>query len=237
MPGLLALLAHPDDEYFCGGLLAAAVARQVPIHLVYWTRGEGGGSPRRRLLWSWLPREWHPRAREARRSALQLGAASVDFLGAIDPPANPGLRAPAEDPAVRARLAALLSGHAPEIVVTHGSAGDYGHPAHRELHRLAREVTESHRLISFNATWPEAPVAAFRNAGDSADFILDSEPYLQQRLGIVRAHRSQRGVLASLTPEGTLEGLLEATRYEGYHCWSEGEERDEVLERLARWTT
>ena len=93
MPGLLALLAHPDDEFFCSGLMLAARERDVPVHLVYWTRGEGGGSPRFRRFWSALPRDWHPRVREVKKAAAVLTAVSLDFLGSIDPAPEPGLRA------------------------------------------------------------------------------------------------------------------------------------------------
>ena len=232
MPGLLALLAHPDDEFFCGGLLAAASARGVPVHLVYWTRGEGGGSPRSRFFWKWFPRRWHPRSREAARVAAFLPAASLDFLGAIEPAPDPEPRTPEEGKSA-GKLVRLLAFHAPEIVLTHGSDGDYGHPAHRRLHEMARKLCAGSKmaLISFNATWPEAPSAQFLNPHDPANFVFDASPWLKKKREIVLAHRSQRGALESLA-DGTLEGLLAVSRYEGYRCWTGKEAALNWLRRL-----
>ncbi len=230
MPGLLALLAHPDDEFFCGGLLAALAAREVPVHLAYWTRGEGGGSPRSRRFWGCFPVAWRPRTREAHRAASLLGASSLTFLGAVDPAPDPQPRAP-EEGDFRETFAQLLSRQAPEMIVTHGSDGDYGHPAHRRLSQLARECAAC-PVISFNAAWPGGPQARFINANDPADFVLDAGPYLEKKRALVLAHRSQKGVLESLAG-GTLYDLLRLARQEGYRCWNE---KESALEKLGRWT-
>jgi LmbE family N-acetylglucosaminyl deacetylase len=241
MPGLLVLLAHPDDEFFCAGLLAAVAARGVPVHLAYWTRGEGGSSPQRRRLWSLFPRAWHPRVTETRRAAAILGAASLHFLDAIDPVPAPDPRAPREEPErIRARLDELFSRCSPELTLTHGSNGEYGHPAHVRLHQIVREWIAGaarYPLLSFRATWPGAPGANFSNADDPADFIFDSRPWFRQKVRLVRAHRSQRGVLESLARAdgGNLRSLLRISRLEGYHCWSEGALRDAALENLRNW--
>jgi LmbE family N-acetylglucosaminyl deacetylase len=241
MPGLLALLAHPDDEFFCAGLLAALPARGVPVHLAYWTRGEGGLSPKRRAFWSCFPRSWHPREAEARRAAQILRAASLSFLGAIDPAPAPGPQAPRQDSRVFAdKLRDLLDRHAPDLLVTHGSNGEYGHPAHILLHELAREyvaVSSRLSLLSFNATWPGAPDAPFFNRDDTADHVFDSRPFFRAKMEIVRAHRSQRGVLESLSgaPDSTLRNLLRVSRLEGYHAWGAEDRRAAALGKLRQW--
>jgi LmbE family N-acetylglucosaminyl deacetylase len=240
MPGLLVLLAHPDDEIFCGGLLAALGKRGVPVHLVYWTRGEGGGSPKRRLWWRCHPANWQPRVREARRSARALGAASVDFLGGIDPAPDPGPRAPSGDEAAWvAKISQLIRRYRPKMVLTHGSQGDYGHPAHVRLHEIGRKVAAAHpevSLLSFNAAWPEAPKAVFLNAADPADFLFDSGPYLREKIGIIRTHRSQQAVLPQLSSRRSLRDFFKLGRYEGYHCWTEGEAKARTLETLGQWS-
>jgi LmbE family N-acetylglucosaminyl deacetylase len=221
MPGLMVLLAHPDDEFFCAGLLAALARRGVPLHLVYWTRGEGGGSPRRRLLARMLPAAWHPRATEARRSAKIFGA-SVDFLGAIDPVPNPDLRAPADSPdAFRTRLAGPLQVHQPEVLLTHGSAGEYGHPAHSQLHRLARLASEagSLPLLSFCAHAPELnPVPTFLNRDDAAHIVFDAAPWREEKRSVLHAHHSQKAAFEALVGGG-VDNILDATRFEGYRAW------------------
>jgi LmbE family N-acetylglucosaminyl deacetylase len=240
MPGLLALLAHPDDEFFCGGLLAALGARGVPIHLAYWTRGEGGMSPRRRVFAKCFPRAWHPRACDARRAAEVLGAASVTFLGAIDPIPAPEPRAPdMETPEVIGKVARLVSRHAPELLVTHGSQGEYGHPAHIRLHQIAREFLRKDQNLpwaTFCASAPEA-TGAWRNVDDRADYIRDTRAYARKKMEIVRAHRSQRGALEALAkPGGGLRNLLRSCRYEAYRCWGGEAMRQRGIDRLKAWT-
>jgi LmbE family N-acetylglucosaminyl deacetylase len=220
MAGLLVLLAHPDDEFFCAGLLAALAARRVPIHFAYWTRGEGGGSPRRRLLAGLLPHEWRPRVREARHSAAIFGA-TVDFLGAVDPAPNPHQRAP-EDPeeTFARRLEPVLQKRGPELILTHGSAGEYGHPAHRRLHQLVGPMAEraSYPLLSFAAAAPEVRPAPFINAHDAAHLVLDGALWQKQKAAVLQAHRSQNGVFEALAG-GAPGDFADLTRFEGYRAW------------------
>jgi len=240
MPGLLALLAHPDDEIFCAGLLVALSRQDVPVHVVYWTRGEGGMSRKRRAFWKCIPRALHPRVGEARRAAAVLGAASLTFLDAVDPAPDPELRAPGQRTTVfMKKLARHVKFLQPEMLLTHGSNGDYGHPAHLRLHQLAQQFIEKkpdYPLLSFNATWPAAPAARFLNADDPADFVFDSHPYSSKKIDIMRAHSSQKLAFAAMAPGGDVRELLRLGRYEGYHCWSTGEQRDSTLKKLKRWT-
>jgi LmbE family N-acetylglucosaminyl deacetylase len=214
----------------------------VPVHLVYWTRGEGSGSARRRLFWRCLPPSWHYREGEARRAGAILGAESVTFLGALDPAPRGGvLQAPeGETGTWLKKIDELRALHAPELLVTHGSEGEYGHRAHRRLHEMARELVADSpacSLVTFAAAWPGATPALFLNGNDSAAYVLDAHPFLQKKQEIVLAHRSQDGVLESLVdgPPGSLPCLLEASRFEGYRIWNEGAARAQVLEALGRW--
>jgi LmbE family N-acetylglucosaminyl deacetylase len=241
MPGLLALLAHPDDEFFCAGLLAAVAARNVPVHLAWWTRGEGGTSPRRRFLYNLLPRDWHFRAGEARRSARALGASSAIFLGAVDPvPVGHQVFAPKEDLAVTVgKIEALIAQLRPELLLTHGAGGEYGHAAHRRLHEAAFQGAGAVPLITFAAALPPGMASPrYVNRDEPADYILDSHPFDRQKTAVVREHRSQAGVFEGLADpqQPTLERLLEVTRYEGYHVVGGDESaRSETLALLRRW--
>jgi LmbE family N-acetylglucosaminyl deacetylase len=238
MPGLLALLAHPDDEFFCAGLLAAVASRGFPLQLAYWTRGEGGGSPGRRLIWGCLPRSWHYRAREARRAGVVLGARSVDFLGTVDPtPIGNKAFAPDEPlESVVGKIDRLIARYQPELLFTHGTDGEYGHAAHRRLHEVAREFSGRLALASFAAAHPRAP--RYANRSDPADFIFDSRPFNRQKMEILRAHRSQKMVFEGLADPArpTLRRLLRASRYEGYHVPGGEPAHGETLALLRRWT-
>jgi LmbE family N-acetylglucosaminyl deacetylase len=237
MPGLLALLAHPDDEFFCAGLLAAVAARGVPVHLAYWTRGEGGGSARRRFLWGCLPRSWHYRTWDAQHAGGILGASSVNFLGALDPaPVDGRASAPEESlESIIRKIKLLRARHDPGLLLSHGSDGEYGHPAHQRLHEAAREFSGSLSLASFAAAHPRAP--RYANRSETADFIFDSRRFNRKKMELLRAHRSQQGVFEGLAdPENpTLRRLLRASRYEGYHVPGGEPARTETLSLLRQW--
>jgi LmbE family N-acetylglucosaminyl deacetylase len=241
MAGLLLFLAHPDDEFFCAGALAAMAAKKVPVHVVYWTAGEGGRKSE--PWWSW--RGWsNPRRREAKRALRGFGLGTPKFLNYVDPDPRDGLQAPRYDPAILSQeLDALVERWQPEIVLTHGSAGDYGHPAHQVLHRIVSAVlmekgAPAPFFLSFNAWHPEIEPVRFLNRGDGADLILDSAPYAVLKQTVLEAHRSQYRVLAKLTgPESSgLDSVMERSRYEGYHCWDEEPKRKEGLLRFQTWT-
>lgn len=83
MCSLLCLIAHPDDEIFCAGLLAQLAALDIPVHLACLTRGEGGtppaSLPERRALADL-------REHELRCSAQVLGIRTLSFLDYRDRP-------------------------------------------------------------------------------------------------------------------------------------------------------
>jgi len=127
----MAILAHPDDESMClGGTLARYAAEGISTHLVTATRGEKG--------WSGPPEEYPcPTALGAIRQAELLDAAhvlglqSVDFLDYID-----GELAQADVQQATARIVSLVRSIRPQVVLTFGPEGDYGHPDHIAISQL-----------------------------------------------------------------------------------------------------
>ena len=122
---LMCILAHPDDESLGnGGILAKYADTGIETYLVTATRGERG--------WYGDERE-HPgmdalgRTREAelRAAADVLGIREVHFLDYIDGDL---------DQAHPAEVIAKIVGHIrrvkPDVVVTFGPDGGYGHPDH-----------------------------------------------------------------------------------------------------------
>lgn len=126
---LLAVLAHPDDESLgVGGTLAKYAADGVDVFLITATRGEAGQFRGHRRGYA-----QHPgpealgaiRVAELRAAAAELGAREVSLLDYQDQHldrANPR-------EAVR-RIAARLRTVRPQVVVTFGPDGAYGHPDH-----------------------------------------------------------------------------------------------------------
>jgi LmbE family N-acetylglucosaminyl deacetylase len=126
---LLAVLAHPDDESLgMGGTLAKYAAEGVDVFLVTATRGDGGrfhghrGDDGR-----------HPgplalgniRETELRAAATVLGVSEVSLLDYHDQQLD---RADSREAV--GRIATHLRRIRPDVVVTFGPDGAYGHPDH-----------------------------------------------------------------------------------------------------------
>jgi LmbE family N-acetylglucosaminyl deacetylase len=121
---MLGLFAHPDDEVFCvGGTIARAATAGVDTAIVSLTQGEAGqirdsGAATRRTLGA-------VRAAELHASARALGVADVQCLdlgdGALSRRAFTELVATART---------VLERFRPDVVVTFGDDGGFGHPDH-----------------------------------------------------------------------------------------------------------
>lgn len=128
---LLCVLAHPDDESLAlGGTLARYAAEGVETYLVTATRGEHG----------WMGAEADypgPRAlgqvREAelQSAARVLGLREVHLLDYED-----GQLDRAEAAAAAAQIAAHIRAIQPQVVITFGPDGIYGHPDHIAISQL-----------------------------------------------------------------------------------------------------
>src|SRR5439155_21913920 len=136
---ILAISAHPDDELFGAGYLAKLAAEGNDLYILCTTRGEGGEvgeppvGPKSRL--------GEFREVEMQASGRALGAREVWFLDFVDPWMEIGGEALAidADPATFcAALASHIDAIRPDVIVTHGSNGEYGHPQHVYTHRAVR---------------------------------------------------------------------------------------------------
>ena len=201
MTDVLCIVAHPDDETrLCGGVIAHLTKRRVQIRLLCLTRGEGGelGEPplaERTNL-------GQIREHELRCAARALGIHAVTFLGYVDPivGADDEIYAPVHNPEeLTGQLAAQMRLHSPAAVLTHGSNGEYGHPAHLLLHQLTRQAVvaigaNQPLLYSFSATFPRHGYPRLANRSDPADLIVDVEPVLEQVIVAAECHRTQHAL-------------------------------------------
>jgi LmbE family N-acetylglucosaminyl deacetylase len=132
---LMVVMPHPDDECFgCASTIARYGAEGATVSLVTMTRGGAG-------LWNGrqageLRRLSDVRELELRGAAAELG---VRFLEVFDYP-DGALEKVEEVDAVRERfigdIVRSLRSHRPQVVVTFGPEGAYGHPDHKVLSRL-----------------------------------------------------------------------------------------------------
>ncbi len=195
---ILLFVAHPDDEtIFAGGLTALMAERGAQVHILAATRGEGGETGEPPLC---VRAELGAvREAEMRCAAKALGAASLEFLDYRDPDVGPDetLFAFGDDPhQVAANLRGAIVVRRPEVVICHGTSGEYGHPAHRLVNQAARLAVEGLAregplLYTFSADYVDHPRPRLANRDDPADFVFDISPAFPRKLAAARCHRTQ----------------------------------------------
>jgi LmbE family N-acetylglucosaminyl deacetylase len=188
---VLAVGAHPDDvDAFCGGTLAALVARGVPVHIAVATGGEGG-----------IPEATPEEAREVRlaegrRAAEIAGAGSFTWLGMADQSAS-------DSPETRAKLADLIRRLGANLLITH-PPGDY-HADHRAVHELvlAMRIGACAANIGSEPPLRSAPDLAYMDTAQGLSFDphvwIDVTATIETKWEMLRAHASQR-TLGGETP-------------------------------------
>jgi LmbE family N-acetylglucosaminyl deacetylase len=172
----MAVLAHPDDESLgIGGTLAKYASEGADVFLLSATRGDRGryrdyrfGDPQ------------HPgaaalasiRERELRAAASALGVRDVALLDYRDQEldrANP--------PQVIAAIGEHLRRVHPDVVITFGPDGAYGHPDHIAISQFttAAIVAAADPAISklYYIAWPESTWAAYQSAFKKLTSMVD----------------------------------------------------------------
>ena len=172
---LLCVLAHPDDESLgTGGTLAKYAAEGVATYLVTATRGErgrfgdGAESPGPEIV---------GQAREAElfAAARELGLRDVRILGYPD-----GALDSVAAPEAIENIAGYIRRVKPQVVITFGPEGAYGHPDHIAISQLttaaivcaadpcfgpAPAIAEPHRVAKlYFIAWSEKKWTAYQAA-------------------------------------------------------------------------
>jgi LmbE family N-acetylglucosaminyl deacetylase len=81
-------------------------------------------------------------------------------------------------------------------LITHGSNGEYGHPAHQLMHRacklaLQTEYGSGLPMYTISADFPDHPRPRLANKDDPADFIIDVASWLPVKLAAAECHKTQ----------------------------------------------
>jgi LmbE family N-acetylglucosaminyl deacetylase len=166
MAVLLAIGAHPDDEtMFAGGMLAWAARQGLTVRILGVTRGQGGEVGDPPVTTQEQPGE--TREAELRCAGEALGVASVDFLPFVDPlvthtgtdpaPSTALFRIAAGPEEFERAIVEVIRAVRADLLLTHGTNGEYGHPQHVYTNETVRR--------------------AFDSAGDGARFPGAGEPY------------------------------------------------------------
>jgi LmbE family N-acetylglucosaminyl deacetylase len=160
----MCVLAHPDDESLgTGGTLARYAAEGVDTYVVTATRGErgrfgeGGERPAAEVI-------GQTREAELDAAAKELGVREVAMLGYPDG----GLDGVAPITAQEA-IAAHLRRVQPQVVITFGPEGAYGHPDHVAISQLTAgaivRAADEHRVAKlYHIAWSAPTWAAYQAA-------------------------------------------------------------------------
>ena len=201
MTTVLAFFAHPDDEtMLAGGILALLARAGLTVKYLCATRGEGGEAGEPPLC----PRErlGEVRAAELACAVRALGGAGLEFLPYRDPDVGPDGRLypfAADPDEVAQHLVTVVQRHRPTVLITHGSNGEYGHPAHRLCHQAARRALSllaphPPLLYTVQASHPQHPRPRLANPDDPAHLVVDITPVLPQKVQAALCHRTQHAL-------------------------------------------
>jgi len=223
MATILVVSAHPDDEtLFSGGTLAMYAQKGHDIFILETTRGEGGevGEPpltTRENLAAF-------REQEVRQAARILDVRDIFFLPYIDPYMEINgiarrIDAPLADFA--AAIETYVQKIDPDLVITHGSNGEYGHPQHIYTHRATRLALNSGRpstaLMSWSAWHAPSERERILNKDDHADIISDIRPWHDIKVAAALCHKTQHAMFLRNSGAPSIADMVWKT--EAFHIW------------------
>ena len=193
-PNILLVIAHPDDEAFVAGTLCLCHEYGFDTNIICVTSGEGGDHPflddgdKMRLL-------KRIRQLELELSALSLGVSRVELLGFENAKwDDPNLGRSWDEDKLAETLANAFERYCPDLIMTHGPGGGYGHPEHKRLYSAVMSAVSRskfcHSVFSF--------CAAVDNGGyfpqwyeGTRDVEIDVRGFHRRRVASLRYYQSQ----------------------------------------------
>lgn len=224
-PRLLLVHAHPDDEsLWTGGTIARYAAAGVQVTLVTCTMGEEGEvipDSLRALAADAADQLGGYRIGELRAACAALGVSDHRWLGGVGRWRDSGMVGVAANQHPRAfatgdldqqaaALAEVIADVRPQVVVTYGPDGGYGHPDHIRAHDVTMAACDDVDRIFFavtSRTATEEGVAALRETevpfrmpepgelpvtDDSLiTTVIDTEAAVSVKMRAMAAHQTQ----------------------------------------------
>jgi LmbE family N-acetylglucosaminyl deacetylase len=188
---LLCIFAHPDDETLgAGSTLAKYAAAGVETYLVTATRGERG--------WQGDPRDdpgpsalGEIRTAELLAAAEVLGIREVQFLHYLD-----GDLDQAEPAKAIGRIVSHIRRIQPQVVITFGPDGSYGHPDHIAI----SQFTSAAAVCAADATYTDPQTLPAHRVA-KLYYMVDARSEVEVLLPIIGDIRFmvdgvQRGIVA-----------------------------------------
>ena len=198
---ILIIFAHPDDEtMLTGGTLALLNQTGADIYYLCATRGGGGelGEPpvcQRAEIGQY-------RAQELACAVEALGGGGLEFLDHLDPiiGENEELYPYTNDfNGLVTQIKAHIQNIKPDVVISHGTNGEYGHPGHILTHEAVSTAIQQLQatapwFYTFCADFPGHPRPRHANQDNPADIILDVSAVMEQKERAAYCHRSQNAL-------------------------------------------
>jgi LmbE family N-acetylglucosaminyl deacetylase len=205
LPGLLLVLAHPDDESMgTGGLILRHTRPGIEVHLICSTRGEKG--------WAGKPSGARKgdlpgiRTAELEAAAAALALSSVELWDYPD-----GGAAGWNQDEITEKIRTYAEQQRPAAVVTWGPDGGYGHPDHIAIGRCTdaavAAIDEGVRPALYHLAVDAQLAAFYREAlqlngqaggalpvvlTERVDVVLELSPEeVQMKLRAIDCHQSQ----------------------------------------------
>jgi N-acetyl-1-D-myo-inositol-2-amino-2-deoxy-alpha-D-glucopyranoside deacetylase len=170
-PRLLLVHAHPDDEsLWTGGTIARYAAAGVQVTLVTCTLGEEGEvipASLRELAADAADQLGGYRIGELRAACAALGVSDHRWLGGVGRWRDSGMVGVAANAHPRAfaggdlaeqaaALAEVIADVRPQVVITYGPDGGYGHPDHVRAHEVTMAACDAVDRVFFAVTSRQA---------------------------------------------------------------------------------
>ncbi len=223
MASILAISAHPDDEtLFAGGTLAKYAAGGHRVFILETTRGQGGevGDPpltTRENLAAF-------REKEVRKAAQVLDVEDIFFLPYVDPYMEINGIARRIDVPLRDfadAINAYIQKLQPDMVISHGSNGEYGHPQHIYTHQATRMALNNSQpgvaFLSWCAWYEPSERARILNKDDRADIINDITPWHAIKVEAALCHKTQHAMFLRNTGARSVPEMVWKT--ETFRIW------------------
>jgi N-acetylglucosamine malate deacetylase 2 len=223
MTSILTISAHPDDEsLFAGGTLAMFAEQGHSVYILETTRGEGGEVGEPPLTTAENLGVY--REQEVRKAVRELGARDIFFLPYIDPYMEiNGIARPIEVPLedFTQSIGEYVGKIRPDLVITHGSNGEYGHPQHIYTHRATRMALANGApgatLLSWCAWHQPADHERILNQDDPADIVHNVTPWLEAKIAAVLCHQTQHAMFLRNSGAASVRDMVWNT--ESFHIW------------------
>jgi LmbE family N-acetylglucosaminyl deacetylase len=191
MSGILVVIAHPDDEVFASGTICLCVESGFGVALACVTDGGGGGR-------SILRESSEQSLGNIRRQELELSGAALG-VHEVTNYSLPDVADPSEgrDAWNQAELIDMLAdtiNHVrPEMILTHGPSGGYGHLAHRLTFRCVKAAADRSSFTGSIFSFCARPPQSFFSwhFDQPADVVIDVRRFRVRRAASLGCHRSQ----------------------------------------------